>query len=259
MTTPTRPSDSAGVPFHARVLTATGFDGDSGAVDDRLLAVLVGTTDDTELVAAVAAARWLVPVVAAPTETVQGPHGPTADARVDLAAVTLTSPTGERALPVFSSLASMADWDAAARPVPVTAARAAQAAVAEGCDVVVLDLGAPHTRTLRPSMVWALAQQRAWLPPHADPFVAASVRRAVEGDMQVTASEVAEGEPAGQGVLAVRLTLVPGLPAQGVRDLVTAVGERLATDGEFRARVDALVFTIASAQDGDFGAPDPPC
>lgn len=248
MTTEDRRADSAGVPFHARVLTSTGFDGDSGEVDEALLSVLTGAADDTELVAAVAAARWLVPVVATPTRTVEGPHGQTADAGVDMATLTLTSPTGERALPVFTSLASMAGWDASARPVPVTAARAAQAAVAEGCHVVVLDLGAPHTRTLRPSMVWALAQQRPWLPAHTDPFVAAAVRQALEGQDRITAYEVAEGVPTGQGVLTVRLALVPGLTPESVRELVTGVGERLATDGEFRARVDALVFSIASGQ-----------
>ncbi len=244
MTGSAGPADSAGVPFHARQLTSTGFDDDSGAADPGLLAVLSGSPGEAELVAAVAAARWLVPVVATPTEIAEGDHGHAVDAGVDMAVVTLLSPTGERALPVFSSLTAMADWDPSARPVPVTAARAAQAAVAEGCHTIVVDLAAPHSQILRPSMVWALAQQRAWLPAHTDPFVAGSVARAVEGEGQVTAYEISEGAPPGEGVLGVRLTIVPGLPPERVRDLVTGIGERLATDGEFRARVDALAFAI---------------
>ena len=89
-----------------------------------------------------------------------------------MAVVTLTSPEGQRALPVFSSIAALARWDATARPVPVTSARAAQAAVSERCDVMLLDLGGEHAQVLRPSMVWALAQERPWLPAHEDPFVA---------------------------------------------------------------------------------------
>ena len=46
-----------------------------------------------------------------------------------MAAMTLLAADGHRALPVFTSIAALAAWDPAARPVPVTAARAAQAAV----------------------------------------------------------------------------------------------------------------------------------
>ena len=92
--------------------------------------------------AAVRAARFVVPVVAEPTEVdTTGEH--TVDTRVDLAAVTLVAPDGQRALPVFSGTAALAAWDATARPVPVTPARAAQAAVSEGCDVIVVDVAGP--------------------------------------------------------------------------------------------------------------------
>ena len=96
---------------------------------------------EAELVAAVAAARLLVPVVAAPAE-VDTSGELAVEKSTDMAAVTLTSPDGQRALPVFSSMAALARWDPAARPVPVTSARAAQAAVSERCEVMLLDLGA---------------------------------------------------------------------------------------------------------------------
>ena len=133
---------------------------------------------------------------------------------------------------------------AAARPVPVTAARAAQAAVSERCDVVVIDVAGPRTRVLRPSMVWALAQEREWVAPHLDPFVAAGVARAVAEDPQVVSHVVEEGAPVGQGILGVALELAPGLVADEVQQVATGVGERLATDGELRARIDGLAFRI---------------
>jgi len=42
----------------------------------------------------------------------------------------------------------------------------------------------------------------------------------------------------------IELELEPGLSAQDVQGIATRVGERLATDGELRARVDGLAFAI---------------
>ena len=46
------------------------------------------------------------------------------------------------------------------------------------------------------------------------------------------------------GVLVVELTLAPGLATDQVQALATRVGERLATDGELRARIDGLTFRL---------------
>lgn len=239
-------ADSAGLPWSGRDLTSTGFDDDTGAADPALAAALLRPADEPELVAAVAGARLLVPIVAAPAEVDES--GPLAvEKSTDMAVVTLTAPDGQRALPVFSSIAALAAWDAAARPVPVTSARAAQAAVAERCDVMLLDVGSDHPFVLRPSMVWALAQERGWLPAHEDPFVAAALERATAEEPDVVRIETAAGEPAGAGILRVVLTLRPGLDAARVQALATRVGERIATDGETRARIDALAFSIRTA------------
>jgi hypothetical protein len=237
------PADSAGSAWHARELSASGYASDTGAADPRLAAALAGGARDAELVSAVRAARLLVPVVAESAETTENGDRP-ADNRADMAAVTLLAPDGQRALPVFSSLDALARWDPAARPVPVSAARAGQAAIAEGCDVVVIDLAGPASAVLRSSMVWALAQDQDWVPPHEDPFVATSVERAVADEDDVVAHEVEDGQPTGQGVLGVALTLRAGLAPEAVRALATRVGERLASDGELRARIDGLAFRI---------------
>jgi hypothetical protein len=157
------------MPWTGRALTSTGFDGDMGEADVDLIAALDDPQDETGLMRAVAQARLLVPIVAAPSG-IDDSGEPMAERSTDMAVVTLTSPDGQRALPVFSSLATLSAWDAAARPSPVTSSRAAQAAVSERCDVMLLDLGSGHECVLRPSMVWALAQQREWLPAHTDPL-----------------------------------------------------------------------------------------
>jgi hypothetical protein len=235
--------DSAGVPFGGRELSSTGFDGDTGAADPALVAALADPLDEVALLAAVSAARLLVPIVAEPVSLDDsGEH--TVEKQTDMAAVTLVAPDGTRALPVFSSMAAISAWDPRARPVPVTAARAAQAAVSERCDVMVVDLAGPLTVALRPSMVWALAQQRDWLPAHEDETVRRAVATAVREQDAVLSHETGPGAP-GEGVLRVTLRLVPGLDAATVQAVATAVGERLATDGEIRARIDGLAFSIS--------------
>ena len=87
---------------------------------------------------------------------------------------------------MFTSLESLAAWDPGARPVPVRAAAAAQAAISEECHVLLVDVASPHATVLRPSMLWALAQERAWEPSHRDAHVAAAVRAAVEAEAQVS-------------------------------------------------------------------------
>ena len=237
------PTDSAQVPWAGRDLSPSGFEADTGAPDPLLQAALAGPADDLTLMRAVEASRFVVPVVAEPFEVdTTGKH--VVEKQVDMAAVTLVAPDGQRALPVFTGTDALAAWDPTARPVPVTPARAGQAAVSEGCDVIVVDVAGPATRVLRPSMVWALAQQRPWEPPHTDPFVERSVAAALRDEDDVTAHELEEGNPHGEGVLGVVLDLEPGLTSEQVRAVATRVGERLATDGELRARIDGLAFRL---------------
>jgi hypothetical protein len=112
--------------------------------------------------------------------------------------------------------------------------------------VLLLDCGSARERVLRPSMLWALAQQREWLPAHADPFVAQALVRATADERDVVGC-VGEADPAAAGILRVVLRLREGLDAAGVQALATRIGERIATDGEARARIDGLSFTIHQA------------
>jgi hypothetical protein len=235
-------ADSAGVPFGGRRLSGSGFDDDTGDADATLVRALQRPSQERALMGALAAARLFVPVVAEPAEVAEA-GGLAVEKQTDMAAVVLVAPDGARALPVFASLDALGRWAAEARPVPVTAARAAQAAVSERCDVMVLDVAGPTTLALRPSMVWALAQQREWLPAHEDLVVHRAVAAAVGEQESVVAHRLGAGEE-GHGVLRVELELVPGLSAEQVQAVATEVGERLATDGEVRARIDGLSFAI---------------
>jgi len=238
-------ADVAGLGRSGRALTSTGFDGDLGAADPELLAALDEPQDETSLMRAMARARLLVPIVAMPREVDESGE-PLAERFTDLAVVTLTAADGQRAFPVFTSLATLSAWDATARPSPVTSSRAAQGAVTERCHVMLLDCGSARERVLRPSMVWALAQQRDWLPAHADPFVAQALIRATADEDDVVGC-IGQRDPAGAGILRVVLRLRAGLDANSVQALATRIGERIATDGEARGRIDGLSFTIRQA------------
>ncbi len=229
--------DTAGVPWQGRTLTGTGFDGDDGQADAGLYDALHTGARDADLVAAVAKARLIVPIVAVPGES----------ASSDMAAVTLSSPDGRKALPAFSSTDLLTSWDSSARPVPVTAQRAALAAVQEGCDVVVLDVGTDHAAELRTSMVWALAMARDWVPSHRDPHVQAAVRSAVRTEEHIGAWSLEHGDG---DALVIQVELTPGLSAPVINHVLQRVGAAIATDGEARARIDAVSFRLL----GDSGS-----
>ena len=124
-----------------------GFAGDAGEADPRLARALAAYDGDraayVEVLAALQAARLLVPVVAVLGEAEIGADGLARDKSSDMATVLVTRPDGRRGLLAFTSLAAMARWDAEARPVPVTAQLAARAAVQEGAEALVVDLAGP--------------------------------------------------------------------------------------------------------------------
>jgi hypothetical protein len=108
-------TDSAGLPWSGRALTSTGFDGDVGAADPDLLAALDDSHDETTLMGAVAQARLLVPIVAAPSEV-----DDSGQLRVDLVAlksatdmavVTLTAPDGRMGKSIALAVAEASGFD----------------------------------------------------------------------------------------------------------------------------------------------------
>lgn len=244
--------DSAGQTFSGRALDPTGFETDDGTADEGLVVARGNPADERTWMAVLARSRFLVPVVAMPgeveeMEAADGRPALQVDKTSDMAMVSLTAPDGQRALPVFTGTYALSEWDETARPIPVEAARAAQAAIAEQCDVVVVDVAGPDTIVLRPSMIYALATGREWMPGHEDPFVAQSVAHALAAEDLVIDHDLVPGDPTGQGVLGIRLRLPLGLESAQIQDLATRVGERLATDGEFRVRVDGVSFLLAPA------------
>ena len=247
MTEASGPADSAGVPWTGRSLPRGDFAGDPGTADPALSRALqdrsAGRSSDAAVVRALAEARVLVPVVAVRTEDGGTVHG-TTDRQADMALVTLTGPDGRRALPVFSSVQTLAAWDPAARPVAVESRRAAASAVAEGCDLMVLDAAGPATFVVTRPALWALGQGRAWCPAHEDVDVLAELRRAVDDERQVAG---VAGEPGSGAQLRVVLRVRPGLRAEEVQALAQRVAERLRASPVVTERVEGLELRVTPA------------
>ncbi len=246
-TAPAAPADTAGTPWAGRTLPAGGFSGDAGESDAALVAALAaargGLAAEHVVVDALAAARVFVPVVAVLGEGAEAAHG-TADKQADMALVTLTGADGRRALPVFTGLAALAAWDPAARPVPVEARRAAVSAVAEGCDLMVLDPAGPTTYVVSRPAMWAVGAGRPWLPAHLDPEVLAELAGAVADRPDVVD---VRADPGRGAELAVTLVVRPGLVADQVQQLAREVGAALQASELLRERVDGLELALTSA------------
>jgi hypothetical protein len=75
-----------------------------------------------------------------------------------MAAVLLTGQDGRRALLAFTGLAAMQTWNPDARPVPVGLEDAAQAALDEGADALVVDVAGPVQVPIEGVLLRRLAQ-----------------------------------------------------------------------------------------------------
>jgi hypothetical protein len=126
---------------------AGGAPDDAGAADPELAAALAAyaadPTREPDVLAALAEARLLVPVVAALGESDAGPDGLVHDKSSDMATVLMRSADGRLALLAFTGLEALKRWDPDARPVPVPARTAALAAIQDGAEALLIDLAGP--------------------------------------------------------------------------------------------------------------------
>ncbi|MCB5182370.1 SseB family protein [Streptomyces antimicrobicus] len=213
-----------------------GFSDDDGSADPRLSAALAAWAEDRtrepELLAALAGARLLVPVVAVLGEVETDPvTGLKQEKTSDMAVPTLVA-GGRRALPAFTSTDTLARWDPAARPVAVPLRQALLATAHEKADTLLLDVAGPVTYPLTGSALLALAEGRTDADPLADPAVREAVRGVVAAEASVARAYLGPAGADADGIVAV--VLADGTPpAEGARRVARA----LAADETLRARL----------------------
>ena len=122
-----------------------------------------------------------------------------------LVAVCEGVPAGVR-LTTEDLAAALARWRPDARPVPAEADRVWQAAVADGC-AVVIDVAGPVPLAVEGARLAALAARQPVLPPHEDPDVRAAVAAAVAGEPAIASFRLTPGRTGGTDLA---VTLQPG-------------------------------------------------
>jgi len=251
---PASAGDSAGVPWEGRSFTPNPHAGDDGSADPALLAALTARPtdagsgrDDVGIVDALRRARVLIPLVAEAGDHGIGPHGLAVDKTQELSIVTVAAPDGRTVLPVFSSVAAMGRWDAAARPVPADARRAALSAVADDTDLIVVDPGSDTEYVVRRPAVWAIAQDQPWEPSWASADVYRGLHASIGSELAVLDLAVEPGDPTGRlrgPELIVRLQLMPGLSQPELDGVLQRLARRWSTDDRIAVLVDSLTVSL---------------
>lgn len=147
---------------HERRLADSSFPGDDGSASDLLRSRLRAAADGSaasylSAVAALGAARLLVPVVAEVTRSGAGVGGLASDKEAEMAVVGLQTPDGRRAAVAFTGLDSLASWHPQARPVPITIDKVAAAALDDQAVVLIIDPAGPASLALEAELLTQFA------------------------------------------------------------------------------------------------------
>ena len=221
-----------------------------------LAAYAAGEGSEHAALAALAASRLLVPVVAVlsgePPEPPAGsagagsagagstqaggensasepvPGGDAGRAREggekasEMALPTLIGLDGRRAIPAFTCVSAMQRWRRDARPVPAAALQVWQAATGDSC-AVVIDVGGPVPFAVEGARLAALARGDGPPAPWDDPDVREAVASVLAGQLEVAGFDLRPGDADHDMVIA--LSLAPGQPAGDVTSLAAQVAE----------------------------------
>jgi hypothetical protein len=240
-------ADSAGVPFEGRAFHENPGAGDDGSAPPLLLEALkrfrAHEMGAAEVVAAVHGSRLLIPLMAVRGDEGVGAQGQLVDKTQELSIVTVAGPDGRDVLPAFISVAALSNWDAAARPIPIEAARVALAAASEGTPLIVLDPGSPTEFAIRGPAFEAIATGATWTPSYADEAVLDAFLASSAAEEALRAIQLAPGDPdarlAGPELL-VQLSVRAGLEKDELDALLARLQVSWAADPVIAARVDSI-------------------
>jgi hypothetical protein len=257
-------TDSAGQPFEGRAFGPNPHAGDAGECDPALALALEhlfhpdtsGPAAATqrpiaELVDALRGARVLAPLMAHAGGWDTTEEGALQEKSQELSILHLEGPDGRAVSPIFSDVASMIQWNTAARPIPVSAQQAALAAASDGLGLLVLNPGTPRSLTLRRGAIRALATGDAYVPACVDQQVVAALHDAVAKESEwVEIALVTTGDPgfvlAGPEVL-VMLAVTPGLDATELHHRLARLSMEWGKSPVLADRVDGIGVKVVAA------------
>lgn len=200
------------------IFGAQRYADDRGEADPHLRATLDAYARDRapqrQVLAALGPARLLVPVLAVSDEDSQDQPA-TTDKRGDAADATETADAthqssvsvplvvgedGRRGMLAFTSIDTMRQWRPGARPVPVSAGEACQAARGERADALVLDMAGPVPYAVEGYFLDVLAEQGTVPAAKEDTRVLAAIYRVTHTEFGIGRVRILDSERADIGV-----------------------------------------------------------
>jgi hypothetical protein len=247
-------TDSAGVPWEGRSFQPNPHAGDSGETPPDVAVSLEawrgGTGTYSALIAAFAANRFLIPLVAHAGADFDSDNPVMEDKVQELSVVTVAGPKGEKVIPVFTSATAMKSWNADARPIPIDAQRVALAAASENTDRLVVNPSTDSVVIRRPA-IWAMAQGDDYRAPWESAEFLADTMILLGDIAHLEDVLVTSGDPlsSGEGAdVVLGLTVAAGLDSEAMRAVLSEVQELIAGDENFRLHVDALRLSVSGPQ-----------
>ena len=246
-------ADSSGVPWEGRTFHDNPHAGDTGetpaGVTESLTAWHAGTGTFTDLVAAFAVNRLLIPLVTHAGDDFDVDNPVMEDKVQELSVITVAGPSGEKVIPAFTSVAAMTAWNSEARPIPIQAQRVALAAASEETDRIVVNPGTDSIVLRRP-VGWSIAQGKPYIAPWESAEFLSETHKLLVGIDDLLEIEVAPGDSNATGVgpdVTLLLALPDGLNADQVQTLVAKVQARISNNDTFVNQVDALALSLSTS------------
>lgn len=245
-------ADSSGVPWEGREFQPNAHAGDDGTTPEAVAAAILafrdGTGSLTELAAALAESRALIPLMTHAGDDFDADNPVMEDKVQELAVVTLAGPNGETVYPAFTSVEAMRAWNRDARPIPIEMRRVCLATAGEGAERVVVNPGTDQIVLRRP-VVWAIAQGHPVVMPWESAELLDDLREALSGIDNLRDVAVVAGDPTASGngpELRIVLTLPAGLDQSVVGGLLADVQRRLASIERLAAAADSIEIKLAT-------------
>ncbi|GAA2234227.1 SseB family protein [Rarobacter faecitabidus] len=242
----------ADVPGGKALPPGSSFAADDGSADPAFAAIVrqfsEGDAPLSAVIEALRDTRVLIPMLAELVSEDQTATGLRVDKEAATGVVAIATPDGRKALPAFTSVATMAAWHRQARPVPAVGARAALAAVAEDWSLLVVDPAGPHRVIIPRTAVWAMAQSEPWRPAvrsgRVDESVATAIRTAILAQAESVTGVRFSTIPGDDETLVVEVVLQPGLDRSRYETTLAYVNRALASIAEVAERVDAIKIQV---------------
>jgi hypothetical protein len=171
-------------PFEGAEIPVSAFAGDQGECPPLVASALAafgnGDLGHREMANALVGTRVLLPTQAV-LDSAQDVGGHEVEKESHIATAIFRADAGWSGLVVFTSVEHATMWNPDARLIPVTADQAAQTALEESCEALIVDFAGSQRVVLAGAPLRALAQSRQAVPVWRDHDVATEIEREARG------------------------------------------------------------------------------